>query len=82
MRIGAVLAAHRAVGVRPTSVLARPVIALSLRTRLSEILLYVTPRTREPIAVRVSAPGVSGFGSFRLVPLREQIVDRFQRSFP
>ena len=82
MRIGAVLAAHRAVGVWPTSVLARPAIALRFHTRLSEILLYVTPRTREPIAVRVNAPHVSGFGSFRLAPLREEIVDRFQRSFP
>src|SRR5205823_5501715 len=40
------------------------------------------PRTREPIAVRVNAPDVSGFGSFHLVPLREGIVDRFQQSFP
>ena len=82
MRIDAVLAAHRGVGVWRTSVLARPVVALRLHTRLSEILLYVAPRTREPIAVRVNAPGVSGFGSFRLVPLREGIVDRSQQGFP
>jgi hypothetical protein len=71
MRIGAVLAAHRPVRVWRASVLGRPAIVLRLHTRLSEILLYVAPRTRKPIAVRVNAPGVAGFGSFRL-----------ERSFP
>jgi hypothetical protein len=74
-RVAAVLAAHRKVGMWHASVLGRPAIVLRLHTRLSEILLYVTPRKHRPIAVRVNAPNASGFGSFRLARQPEKLVD-------
>lgn len=81
-RIAAVLAAHREVGVWRASVLGRPSLALRLHTRLSEILLYVTPRTHEPFAARINAPNVSGFGSFRLLEVPDVLVDRLERFRP